>query len=88
MQQKTSSKHFLKYGSVYDQPLDLENHNMTCTDFSINAKRSISQLYCFDCPVYIEMQSGMASILIGEEPDAELMEVFAVHRQISIKAGL
>lgn len=88
MQQKTSSKHFLKYGSVYDQPLDLENHNMTCTDFSINAKRSISQLYCFDCPVYIEMQSGMASILIGEEPDAELMEVFAVHRQIRINAGL
>lgn len=88
MQQKTSSKHFLKYGSVYDQPLDLANRNMTCTDFSINARRSISQLYCFDCPVYIEMQSGMASILIGEEPDAELMEVFAVHRQIKINSGL
>lgn len=88
MQQKTSSKHFLKYGSVYDQPLDLTNRNMTCTDFSINARRSISQLYCFDCPVYIEMQSGMASILIGEEPDAELMEVFAVHRQIKINSGL
>lgn len=88
MQQKTSSKHFLKYGSVYDQPLDLANRNMTCTDFTINARRSISQLYCFDCPVYIEMQSGMASILIGEEPDAELMEVFAVHRQIKINSGL
>lgn len=88
MQQKTSSKHFLKYGTVYDQPLDLENSNLTCTDFLVNAKRSITQLYCFDCPVYIEMQSGMASILIGEEPEAELMEVFAVHRKIKINAGL
>ena len=47
MQQKTSSKQFLKYGKVYDQPHHPESENMTCTDFTVNAKRNISQLYCF-----------------------------------------
>ncbi len=88
MQQKTSSKQFLKYGKVYDQPHHPESENMTCTDFTVNAKRNISQLYCFDCPVSIEMQSGIASILIGEVADAEMMEVFAVHRNIEINSGL
>lgn len=88
MQQKTSSKHFLKYGSVYERPLDVEKLNMTCIDFTVNAKRNISQLYCFDCTVYIEMQSGMASLLIGEEADSEMLEIFAVHRLVKINPGL
>ena len=68
MQKKTSSKEFLKYGNVYDAPIDAERNNMTSTIFSIQAKNSISQLHCFDCPVYIEMQSGMSCILIGTQP--------------------
>ena len=63
MQKKTSSKEFLKYGNVYDAPIDAEKNNMTSTIFSIQAKNSISQLHCFDSPVYIEMQSGMSCIL-------------------------
>ena len=52
MQKKTSSKEFLKYGNVYDAPIDAERNNMTSTIFSIQAKNSISQLHCFDCPIY------------------------------------
>ena len=31
MQKKTSSKEFLKYGNVYDAPIDAERNNMTST---------------------------------------------------------
>ncbi len=88
MQRKTSSKQFQKYGSVYTTPMDVEKMEMTAIDFSVNAKRYISQMYCFDCVVYLEMQSGMASLLICEEADAELVECFAVHRLVKINPGL
>ena len=39
MQKKTSSKEFLKYGNVYDAPIDAERNNMTSTIFSIQAKK-------------------------------------------------
>lgn len=61
---------------------------MTSTIFSIQAKNSISQLHCYDCPVYIEMQSGMACILIGTQPDKASLKTFAVHRYIKIIPSL
>ena len=88
MQKKTSSKEFLKYGNVYDAPIDAERNNMTSTIFSIQAKNSISQLHCFDCPIYIEMQSGMSCILIGTQPDKASLKTFAVHRYVKINPGL
>ena len=38
MQKKTSSKEFLKYGNVYDVPIDAEKNNMTSTIFSVVSK--------------------------------------------------
>jgi mannose/fructose/N-acetylgalactosamine-specific phosphotransferase system component IIB/AraC-like DNA-binding protein len=75
-------------GNVYDAPIDAERNNMTSTIFSIQAKNSISQLHCFDCPVYIEMQSGMSCILIGTQPDKASLKTFAVHRYVKINPGL
>ncbi len=88
MQKKTSSKEFLKYGNVYDAPIDAEKNNMTSTIFSIQAKNSISQLHCFDSPVYIEMLSGMSCILIGTQPDKASLKTFAIHRYVKINPGL
>ena len=88
MQQKTSSRPFLKYGSVYNDPIDIAETNLICSQTTIPAKRNISQLYCFDCPVCVEIESGMASILIGETPDSSSLETFAIHRQVKINAGL
>ena len=39
MQKKTSSKEFLKYGNVYDAPIDAERNNMTSTIFHTGKKQ-------------------------------------------------
>ena len=88
MQHKTSSNSFLKYGSVYDEPIDTEAKGMISSNITADAKRNIAQLYHFDCDVYIEMQSGMASLLIGDAPSSNSLDIFAIHRQVKINANL
>ena len=80
MQLKTSSTEFEKYGSVYEKPLDLEECGMISRNWHLIAKRSVSQLYRFDCEVYLEMQGGMAALLVGDAPYADQLTAFAVHR--------
>jgi len=52
------------------------------------AKRNIGQLFCFNCEVCIEMQTGMGSVLVGHTPQASELECFAIHRQIRIKPNV
>lgn len=85
MQLKTSNKEFEKYGGVYEQPLDLEQCGMISMNWHLIAKRYVSQLYYFDCEVYLEMQEGMAALLVGEDPRADQLAAFAVHRLVRIK---
>lgn len=61
---------------------------MISSYFTVDAKRNISQLHRFDRDVYIEMQSGMATLLISDSPSSESLEDFAIHRQVKINAGL
>lgn len=88
MQTKTSDKRFDPYGSVYEQPLDFKQHNMISHSFTLLAKKNISQLLSFECEVYLEMQSGMAALLVGYTADASKMETFAVHRMVKLKPGV
>ena len=68
MQLKTSNAAFSKYGSVYKAPINLEQTGMISRSWHLIAKRSITQLYQFNCEVYLEMQEGMAALLVSEEP--------------------
>ena len=88
MQLKTSSKEFEKYGAVYETPLDLEQCGMISRNWHLIAKRYVSQLYHFDCEVYLEMQEGMAALLVGEVPKSDEITVFAVHRLVKLKPGI
>lgn len=88
MQLKTSSKSFERYGSVYDQPIDMEKTGMISREWHLIAKRSVSQLYHFDCEVCLEMESGMAALLVGETLETEKLEAFAVHRLVKLKPGV
>ena len=88
MQTKTSSAAFEKYGSVYEEPLDLEQTGMISRSWHLIAKRSISQLYHFNCEVYLEMQEGMAALLVGEVPQADQLEEFSVHRLVKLKPDI
>lgn len=85
MQLKTSSTEFEKYGFVYDEPLVLEKCGMISRNWHLIAKRSVSQLYYFDCEVYLEMQEGMAALLVGETPQTDKLSIFAVHRLVKLK---
>ncbi len=85
MQHKTSSSHFEKYGSVYEQPVSLTDSRMIERDCSATAKEFVSQVFCFDCEVYLELNSGMAALIVSETPEAETFEAFAVHRYIRLK---
>ncbi|MGN0334255.1 MAG: helix-turn-helix domain-containing protein [Lachnospiraceae bacterium] len=85
MQYKTSSSHFGKYGSVYEHPIDLSDSGMIARTFETTIRESISQVSCFDCEVYLEIQSGMAALIVSETPEADTFEAFAVHRFIRLK---
>lgn len=85
MQYKTSSSHFEKYGSVYEDPINLETTGMICREAEAAAKKTISQVYSFDCEVYLEMKSGMAALIVSETPEAETFDAFAIHRFICLK---
>lgn len=85
MQLKTSSIQFEKYGSIYREPVDLTGTGMISRDWHVNAERNVAQLYCYDCEVYLEMQSGMGALLVGESPDNDSLELYAIHRLVKLK---
>lgn len=88
MQLKTSSKQFEKYGTIYKQPINITSSNMISRDWHISAERNVTQLYRFNCEVYLEMKSGMAALLVGETPDSNNLEIFAVHRLVKLKSHM
>lgn len=88
MQLKTSSLEFERFGSVYEQPLIPERCGMISRDWHLIAKRSVNQLYHFDCEVCLEMQSGMAALIVGDKPDSTELQAFAVHRLVKLNPGV
>lgn len=85
MQLKTSSTQFEKYGTIYRQPVNLIYSGLISRDWHVNAERYVTQLYRFDCEVCLEMDSGMAALLVGDSPEANSLEIFAVHRLVKLK---
>ena len=88
MQLKTSSLEFERFGSVYDQPVSPADSGMISRDLHLIAKRNLNQLYHFDCEVCLELQSGMAALVVGETLDTTHLQEFAVHRNVRLKPGL
>lgn len=87
MQQKTSNKQFEIYGNVYEQPLDVTDTALQVKNYRDTARDVINQLYHFDCEVCIEMNSGMAVLLVGNAPEAEKLESFAIHHYVRLNPG-
>lgn len=80
---KTSDISFKKYGTVYYEPINLMKHKLSCKQMHTTDK-TISCLFRFECDVYIEIVSGLATILIGDSPDPETLETFAIHHNLKI----
>ena len=85
MQQKTSSTQFEKYGSIYKQPLSLPQEGLISREWCVHAENTVAQLYRFDQTVFLEMETGMAAILVGDAPNSDSLELFAVHRMVKLK---
>ena len=88
MQLKTFSLEFEKFGSVYEQPVVPDHNDMISREWHLIARRSVSQLYHFDCEVFLEMQSGMAALVVGDAPEADQLQAFAVHRLVRLNPGV
>ena len=86
MYDKTSSIEFRKYGSVYDELKDISSKELIRKKV-ITSDRVISSLYKFSEPVYIELEEGMAYILISEHSDRDF-KLFGVHRNLEIKPNM
>ena len=88
MQYKTSTKEFEPYGSVYEHPINQEMSNMISRVNRLTPNRVINQLLHFDCDVYLEMQEGIAALVIGFSPDTTELKTFSIHRKVRINPGM
>ena len=88
MQLKTSSLEFERFGSIYDQPVSQNETGMISRELHLIAKRNLNQLYHFDCEVYLEIEDGMAVLIVGETLDSGKLQEFALHRNVKLKPGL
>ena len=84
MQLKTSNIEFKKYGSVYEQPVNLKQTDLISQNWHIPARQVVNQFYHFNCEVCLEIQTGMASLIVSTIPEASQMETFAVHSLVRI----
>ena len=88
MQYKTSMKEFSPFGSVYEQPIHQQKTHMISRVNRLSPNRNINQLLHFDCEVYLEMQEGIAALIIGFTPDKTDLKEFTIHRKVCLNPGV
>ena len=66
---QTNDSTFKSYGSFYDEPVDVQKHNLMRQEISSPSKK-LTQLFVFSCEVYIECPLGVALILVSDSPEA------------------
>ncbi|MBR5596456.1 MAG: helix-turn-helix transcriptional regulator [Lachnospiraceae bacterium] len=88
MQYKTSMREFEPYGSVYEESIHKKMHNMISRVNRLTPDRTINQLLHFDSEVYLEMNDGMAAIVIGFSPNTDDLKVFSIHRKVRLNPGV
>ena len=88
MQYKTSMKEFSPFGSVYEQSIHQQKSQMISRVNRLTPNRNINQLLHFDCEVYLEMQEGIAALIIGFSPEKEDLKVFSIHRKVCLNPGV
>lgn len=88
MQLKTSGQAFRSYGRVYDTPIDSQHLSLKGSQFSLDTRSEIYQLLRMDSPVFIEVESGLALLLVGKSSQPEDLKLFAIHRHVHLFAGI
>lgn len=82
---KTTSANFSKYGYVsnaYKTMDEMDMHEYTVSDDTVFTMSSYNK------PVFVEPMEGMAMLRISENPNADTVHSFALHRSICINPGI
>lgn len=87
MMNKTSKNSFLAFGSIYNKPISPSEQQLVCAR-QLARQKTVTNLFCFPCEVYIELVHGIASILIGTCPELEELSIFPIHNHLKIKANM
>ena len=58
MQTETSSASFLEYGSAYRTPIPQKGGSLIRQATTQTARNYVTQLYCFNCDVFLEIHEG------------------------------
>ena len=81
---KTTSANFLKFGQISET---FSKHSLSFERF-ITDNHQVNLLKSYDHTVYISPLEGMAMLVISEDPELDELQLFAIHRNISIKKGM
>ena len=84
---QTNDSTFKSYGSFYDEPVDVQKHNLIRQEISSPSKK-LTQLFVFSSEVYIECPLGVALILVSDSPDMADLKPFPVRHYIKLKPGI
>ena len=84
---QTNDSTFKSYGSFYDEPVDVQKHNLMRQEISSPSKK-LTQLFVFSCEVYIECPLGVALILVSDSPDMTELKPFPVRHYIKLRPGI
>ena len=88
MQTETSSASFLEYGSAYRTPIPQKGGSLIRQATTQTARNYVTQLYCFNCDVFLEIHEGLAALLVAHEPDPKQLQEFSMNHLVRIKAGV
>lgn len=76
---------FCKYGSVYYEPIDLEQQHLLCRQFSTDQK-SVSQLFCFPCE-FTSTDQRACLVVVSAQEDCGEPSTFAIHHYLRLRPG-
>ena len=88
MDNSLDSISFMAYGSVFDVIDEKLKGSLKCWSKQIEGRNSQLHFYRFDCPVYIEIQSGNGILLASKEPQAGPIAEFMINRWFCMKSGV
>ena len=78
---------FEPFGTFYDEPVDVEKHNLIRQEITSNSKK-IERLFVFSCETYIECTQGLSMLLIASSPDMEDLKTFPIRHYIKINPNM
>lgn len=83
---QTLDNTFEPFGTFYDEPLDVQKHGLHRQANTSDQKR-MTELFLFDCDVYIECPPGLALILVTSSPKMNDLRTFPVRQNIKLRSG-